>query len=393
MSKRVNFLLILLTAISLFSCKTRKYPERASVVIVDTVLSGIHFSSSFPAARMNTLNRENDSTFIIGISPENKPINPSPWYAFKIWSSKAVPVTIKLKYDGAGHRYQPKITTDGLHYADIDEVMVNKNKSEAKFMLTVNTVPVTVAAQEIIDSKMTYQWIDSLAGQRFIKKKEIGKSVMGKPVIALHTTGSNGKKAVVVLSRQHPPEVSGYLAMQEFVRVVTSQMPLAVRFRAQYKIFIIPMINPDGVDEGNWRHSRNGVDLNRDWKEFNQPETRAVRDYLLKTLSSQKAKVYFGLDFHSTFYDVFYTNETNPAEPTHMPGFTDAWIKEFEKAIPGFKANVKPSGNVGNVSKSWMGKVLQAEAVTYEVGDDTPKAYVKLKAKVAAEKMMELLLK
>ena len=40
------------------------------------------------------------------------------------------------------------------------------------------------------------------------------------------------------------------------------------------------MPNPDGVDSGYWRHNSNGVDLNRDWIEFTQPETKAIKQFL-----------------------------------------------------------------------------------------------------------------
>ena len=30
----------------------------------------------------------------------------------------------------------------------------------------------------------------------------------------------------------------------------------------------------------DWRHNANGVDLNRDWTAFTQPETQAIKNYL-----------------------------------------------------------------------------------------------------------------
>lgn len=55
---------------------------------------------------------------------------------------------------------------------------------------------------------------------------------------------------------------------------------LAMEFRKHFVIKAFPMLNPDGVVNGHWRHNAMGVDLNRDWQNFNQPETRAVRDAL-----------------------------------------------------------------------------------------------------------------
>lgn len=353
----------------------------------------IHFSNRFATARLNSIKQENDSTFSVDVLPENTPVNPSPWYAFKIWTS--VPdknIVLKLNYTGTVHRYDPRTSHDGLKWTEPLAVKLSPDKKKAVFNIKTSSDTLTIAAQEIISSAMCAAWTDSLAALPFVQKLNIGKSLLGKPLYALTTTGSAGKKMVVVLSRQHPPEVTGYMAMQEFVRTATASTPLALAFRKKYELVIVPMMNPDGVDEGNWRHSVAGVDLNRDWTDFKQPETRAVRDFLISKVKKQDGKVYFGLDFHSTYNDVFYTNEDLAGAPTNIPGFTAKWLNAFESAIPGFKASVKPSPNGGNVSKSWMGRELKAEALTYEVGDKTSRSDLRMKGRLAAEKMMELLL-
>lgn len=349
------------------------------------------FTNNFGGARLNSISQANDSTFNIEIAPENEPINPSPWYAFKVWSAPRKNLYINLNYKGTSHRYNPKYRYRNQPWIDIADLKISQNKKQASFKISANSDTLLIAAQELLSASDNYHWEDSLVRLPQVKRQKIGESILGKPINAI-TIGNKSKKLIVVLSRQHPPEVTGYMAMQEFIRTVTANTELAKNFRMKFELILIPVINPDGVDEGNWRHSVAGVDLNRDWENFAQPETRAVKDYILKKIMQQNAKVYFGIDFHSTYYDVFYTNEDQPLNKTNLPGFTQKWLHAFSENIPGFKPNIKPSPNGGNVSKSWMGRVLRAEALTYEVGDDTPRALLKLKGKVAAEKMMELLL-
>lgn len=350
---------------------------------------GISFSNDFPSARLNQLSKVNDSTFNITIVPENKPINQSPWFAFKVWSKGQKNIYVNLLYPENKHRYQPKISSDGVQWETLNEVKLSEDKNQASFKLALSKDTLLVAAQEIIASNQSYQWMDHLARKYSLDKKVIGYSIGGKPIIALNSKKSDGKKIVVILSRQHPPEISGYFAMVQFVETLLGNTRLAEDFIKKYELVIIPMINPDGVDEGNWRHSFAGVDLNRDWIDFKQPETRAVRDYLLTKVKKQDAKVYFALDFHSTYNDVLYTNEDRA--DTNQPGLTNAWVKGLHDFEGANKTVVKPSGNGGNVSKAWLGKVLNAEALTYEVGDNTPRAYIKQKAnKVAEVLMMEL---
>lgn len=350
----------------------------------------VNFSNKFASARLNNVTQENDSTFVLTIRPENTPVNPSPWYAFKLWSSGKRRLILRLEYGDYRHRYDPKYSRDGKVWKPLAGVSKSRDKKQATFDVTSSVDTTWIAAQEVISAADSYRWIDSLAVVRGMTKRIIGQSLLGKPIVAINTTGSSGKKLVVVLSRQHPPEVTGYMAMQEFVKTATDTSALARAFRQEYELLVIPMINPDGVDEGNWRHSAAGVDLNRDWQDFRQPETRAVRDFLNALTSGGKARVLFGIDFHSTFYDVFYTN--TDTIHTHSPGFTNHWLRAFSSSIPGFRADIKPSGNGGNVSKSWMMRALGAESLTYEVGDNTSREVLFEKGRVAATKMMELLL-
>lgn len=229
--------------------------------------------------------------------------------------------------------------------------------------------------------------MDSLAKLPVINKQIIGYSLMGKPIVALNNTESNGKKVVVVISRQHPPEVTGFLAFQEFIRSLLSSEYLARKFREEFEIIIVPMVNPDGVDEGNWRHNAAGVDLNRDRDSFKQPETRAVKDFLLKKVSDQQAKVYYAFDFHSTWYDILYTNSDTL---TSFPGLTRQWIACFEDELS-VKLRVSSSGNGTNVSKSWFMRELNADAFTYEVGDNTSREMILKKGAAAARVMMNIL--
>lgn len=351
----------------------------------------IGFTNRFAAARLNSISQQNDSTFKIDVLSENDPINPSPWYAFKVWAAGRKNIYITLNYPGTKHRYDPKISYNSRAWEDVGTIKVSSSGHEATFKLSIGTDTVTVAAQEVISSADSYKWMDSIASLNFVVKKVIGRSLLSKPITMLHTTGSNGKKLIVVLSRQHPPEVTGYMAMQEFVRTVTGSSAAAKQFRQNYELVLFPMVNPDGVDEGNWRHSAAGVDLNRDWENFDQPETRAIKEQVLDLVKDQQAKVYFALDFHSTYYDIFYINQIKYPASSNAPGFTEKWLSGMQSSIVGFQPNIKPSGNGGNVSKSWFSRELGAEALTYEVGDTTSRAQLKIKGRKAAEIMMQLL--
>ena len=119
--------------------------------------------------------------------------------------------------------------------------------------------------------------------------------------------------------------------------------PRTEDFLRRYQLLVFPILNPDGVDLGHWRHTAGGIDSNRDWAYYNQPEARQVADYVVQKARKNEAEVVLGMDFHSTYYDVYYTPDKE-SPPSVLPGFTDAWLRGIEAGIgDGFEVNEDPS--------------------------------------------------
>lgn len=60
---------------------------------------------------------------------------------------------------------------------------------------------------------------------------------------------------MMVIGRLHPPEVTGQFALQAFVESLCMDSETAKKFRKEYTVYVVPMMNPDGVDNGHWRHN------------------------------------------------------------------------------------------------------------------------------------------
>jgi len=355
--------------------------------------SGIFASNEFDGARLNGFEKINDSTALVLIYPENLPINNSAYYAFNTWSNLPKSFYFTFKYPkGYKHRYIPKLKINNK-WSIIDSLDVYKNDSIVTIKLNLTKDPITIAAQEIQSSKDVENWVSELIkGKESIVELELfGKSPLGKnlPVLNISSGNPEGKDIIVLLTRQHPPEVTGYYAFQSFMETILNGSELSKTFLSKYHVLAFPIMNPDGVDLGHWRHNSNGVDTNRDWYNYNQPEIKKTVKYIHKVLKKNDAKLVLGLDFHSTWHDVFYTNKIRKG--TTFPNFIDDWFAGLEANIPNYKVNEASGNSKTPVSKGWFLYGHNAVGITYEIGDTTSKKNINLIGKVSAEQMMKIL--
>lgn len=365
--------------------------------------STVFFSNQFDGARLNGVAHDSLNHYTIWITAENAPINPSPWYGFKVWSETPQEIKLNFTYQGSRNRYYPKISSDGINFKTLDSTRFRSiNPGEGEFgikaapegmeiSIPVNKKPLWIMAQELYTSSRVQQWTDSLSQRAFITNYEIGESREGRQINVMDIDEGSATKALIIITRQHPPEVTGFLAFKSFMETLTGGSKQALEFRKAFTIFSIPTVNPDGVDNGHWRHNMGGIDLNRDWQAFNQPETRAVRDFL-KSKKNEGYEFVFGVDFHSTWDDIYYPLDTTV---TGLKGqLVFDWIENVENRLPQKKANVIASEKLfpTMTSRNHFFAVYGMPAIVFELGDNTPRPFLKEKGKVAAEELMKLLL-
>ncbi|MDC9721413.1 MAG: M14 family metallopeptidase [Urechidicola sp.] len=359
-----------------------------------TIDSLIFADNEFDAARLNDFLKLNDSTYQVVILPENEPINNSPYYAFRIWSSTSKEINLQLNYPTTTHRYWPKISVDGKNWQPIDSTNFSLQNADsvAQLKLTVNESKLWIAAQEIHTSTDAKNWATEIATHKGVRHSVAGKSKQNRDLIALdiYEGDAKEKELIVILSRQHPPELTGYFAMQFFIEELLKDTKLSNDFRKKYRVLVYPMVNPDGVDLGHWRHNTGGIDLNRDWAYYRQTEVNTIVNNIVNLAKKSKNKVILGLDFHSTQEDLYYSF-TDDVHSVIYP-FKDYWMAGIDSSIEGYTPDDQPYAIGDPISKAWFYNQFNAESITYEIGDETPRDFIKLKAEVAAREMMKLLI-
>jgi predicted deacylase len=148
-------------------------------------------------------------------------------------------------------------------------------------------------------------------------------------------------------------------------------------------------MNPDGVAAGHWRHNVKGVDVNRDWGPFTQPESQSVINWL-QAQEAGGRELKLMLDFHSTREDLFYTQPITD-DP---PDFASRWLGASAARLPDFpfKHEAGPVTEQAN-AKNYFHSSRAIPAITYESGDETDREALKIAAAIFAEEMMREMLK
>lgn len=357
----------------------------------------VFFSNNFPGARVSGVARVNDSLYTLLITSENTPVNASPWYAFKVWSKVPRKIIIKLTYQqGVNHRYTPWISKNGLDWSLLDAAPARQERDSAspefQFRLQLAADTTWVAAQELSTSADVQRWISQIGKKTGTPVKVIGTSHWGKPINALTWGNKQSPNRILLMSRQHSPEVTGQIAQKAFVERLLENDSLSKQFRQRFLVYLLPMLNPDGVDEGTWRHSAGGVDLNRDWYAFNQPETKAVQQFLQQELVNTGNKLLFALDFHSTNEEIFFI--VDPKQKSLLPGFSQEWIQATQQQVTDLKPVIRPLVSEGPsyTSLSYLFQAYGTETIVHELSDNSPREWLIRKSKASAEAMMRLLL-
>lgn len=136
-------------------------------------------------------------------------------------------------------------------------------------------------------------------------RKPICKTISGNIVYQLTITNPGTreellqKKAIVLLARAHPGETISSHAMLSLLNFLTGSSTDAHILRSRYIFKIIPMMNPDGVINGNYRCSLLGVDLNRRWQnpdKIMHPEIYHAKKIIESV--HKKFKIAFIADLH-----------------------------------------------------------------------------------------------
>lgn len=355
--------------------------------------SAVQIDFDFPGAGNLTCEIINSKYIKFFINPEtDDSINPSPWFAIRK-SKHSEDIKLEFDYKNYQHRYDPKISNDKKIWKKINQTNILRDENGK--IIIINFSPSNekeyISSQELITEDWYNDWFNYLGGLEKVKSELIGLSVLKKPITMFFVEENTNNPYILILGRQHPPEVTGAIAIKSFVNELISKNDLSESFLDNYNIIFVPLMNPDGVENGYWRYNENKKDLNRDWGIFSQPETKSVNNKLINFKDDKKIEVF--IDFHSTYKNIFYISDIS--ESHKLQNFLKNWLNNSKpdllKIDYDYKIVNSMSPNNG-ISKNYIFNKYNIPSVTYEVSDVEDRDKIKKSSSILSKKLMQSLL-
>jgi hypothetical protein len=130
----------------------------------------------------------------------------------------------------------------------------------------------------------------------------LGHSVARKPIYLCKA--GTGKTKILMWSQMHGNESTTTKALFDFFNVLENDSPIAESFLDHFTFYMLPMLNPDGSSLYT-RENGNKMDLNRDFCDLSQPESKVLFDFF----KDIKPDYCFNLHDQRTIYGVGYNDK------------------------------------------------------------------------------------
>ena len=288
-----NFRRLTLMAITVLAMATTPSYVKAEN---NPISAAVTINTAFPGGNVKvTANADNS----VHLEPDLRGGRPWFYWCFEATSKKPGKVNFVFPEKVAGFKngaigFQgPAISTDqgktwkwmGTDRVDGDSFSYDfaKAKERVRFAVTIPYV-----------QKDFEEFLKKNSKNQHLKRSVLTKSRNGRKVELLQI-GSPGekKKSMLVTGRHHATETIASYVLEGFLQEAISESTFGKEFRKNYVLYAVPIVDKDGVEEGDQGKNRKPHDHNRDYGDKSiYPEIQAIKKL------DQEKNFRFALDFH-----------------------------------------------------------------------------------------------
>ena len=308
----------------------------------DNGADGLKFESRFESGNLSMAAKVSDSEFNLLLQNDVNTTGNTQWFFFRVTGMKAGQ---KVKFNILNLYKTRSLFNEGMQISVYSSKNFETNKEgwfksckDITYTMNSFTRPngkpyytLSFSYEFIYDDDSvyfsysvpyTYSNLLSLLDS-FEKDSEISKFLLRVPLC--RTLGGNivylltitspstredlkNRLNIFISARIHPGETVSSHIMHGFLKFITGNTEEAHMLRKKFIFKVVPMLNPDGVVNGNNRCSLLGVDLNRRWKKPNlmiHPEIFCYKKLIENTYKKSQIGLIGDFHGHSMKHNIF----------------------------------------------------------------------------------------
>ncbi len=174
------------------------------------------------------------------------------------------------------------------------------------------------------------EFLDSHKANPLLTRSTLTETRIGRRPVNLLQIGKPGPgvHSVLMTARHHACESMASYVLEGIMHEALSDSPAGAEFRKKYVLYVVPIVDVDGVERGDQGKNRLPRDYNRDYG----PDTMHPEILAIKELAKQK-NVQFTLDLHCPFlrgdiHEAFYFVGLGLPHIKNNLVEWNAWLKE-----------------------------------------------------------------
>lgn len=199
----------------------------------------------------------------------------------------------------------------------------------------------------------------------WLEVQDLGPTAGSRPLLMLTVTDfaapreiRRQRHCVVISARVHPGEAPASFMMRGVLEALLSSSSEAQSLRKGFVFVVFPMLNPDGVADGNGRANSAGLDLNRHWESPPaSSEIAAVKGQIERLHGTYHGGVLAFLDLHAHARRHGVFTLSNPSGETLPDLLASSGAVAFDRTQCNFRATAAKRGSARCVAWRELGVV------------------------------------
>lgn len=266
----------------------------------------VKLAAGFDGASLGRVKQLGPDEFYVYSAADDRPQSPFLWFFFTVEGAQGRELTLHVnpapfsrdKTSGNGTR-SPVVSDDGDHWQGVADKQWNADGAVLTFKHRFTKPKTWIASFFPYTAEHIARWAKSQSGNAHFKAGVVGKSREGRAMPLFTITDSAvpeaRKRVILFITLQHDLETTGAMALEGICGFLLSEDAGAVALRRQFVVYVVPMMDPDGIAAGNMYCPVGN--MNRQWGQGTAPEVENLQQFA-KSLAARGRKIELFMDFH-----------------------------------------------------------------------------------------------